>query len=616
MCGIFAYSGSKKTDQVLIQGLKQLEYRGYDSAGMAFFEEGKIQCYRVCGGIDELVKILPNTSKQKQLGIGHTRWATHGKPSKINAHPHKGGSIYVVHNGVIENKEQIERMIFSSQTHSSSQLISETDTEIIPHLIQFFIESERLDFFEAVLKSLPLLKGSYAVVALSEKHPDQIIAFKSGPPLILAKDKEDFFISSDLQALDASWQVLFLEDEEILHLKNNQVQLFNFKGESLKRDFQKNLKKKNQTSNKKQHPHFMIKEILEQPEVLSSVISTHLNKEKSHLQLQLSKGDLEVLNPSLKTADQLLILACGSSYFAGMFAKYVLEEFAGLPVQVETASEFIYRKPSLLPRTLVLFISQSGETADILSAFKQVEKLCLQSISLCNVANSSLDRKSHFSLNMQAGAEIAVASTKTFSASLLSLVLFAFHTRSLRLRFNSEEEALLVQELKKLPQLMKGVLNSGQFFLEIMEELKKFKSFFYLGRSFYYPIALEGALKLKEIAYLHAEAYPSGEMKHGPLAMIDKETLLLALLPPPGLLYQKSLTNIKEALSRGAGLIAIGAEADFKESPHVLTLPKTHRLLHPFLSLVPLQMMSYYVSRSYGYNADRPRNLAKSVTVE
>ena len=620
MCGIFAYSGStKKTDQVLIQGLKYLEYRGYDSTGIAFFENNKIKRYRVRGGVEKLEKKIPrynktrankiNSNKIRKLGMGHTRWATHGKPSKINAHPHKGGSIYVVHNGIIENTNQIKKII------SSEDLVSETDTELIPHLIHFFIQKEGLDFFKAVLKSLPLLKGSYAVVALCEDNLNEVIAFKSGPPLILAKEKKDFFISSDLQALDETMSVLFLEDEEILHLKNDRHLIFNFKGHPVKRNFQKNFKRNQSKVEKGKHPHFMIKEILEQPEILSSLIASHLDKTKKQFNFQISKGDLTDLNQSLKDSSQLLILACGSSYFAGLFAKYVLEDLVGISVQVETASEFIYRKKSLRPEILVFFISQSGETADILTAFKQVKKSNLKTLSLCNVENSTLDRKSDFSLNMQAGAEIAVASTKAFSASLLSLIFFGFHLQKIRLALNKEER-LFIKELLKLPPLMKEILNSGQFFLEIMEELKKFKTFFYLGRGFYYPIALEGALKLKEIAYLHAEAYPSGEMKHGPLAMIDKNTALLALLPPPGLLYEKNLTSIKEALSRGAGLIAIGGEKDIKESRHFLTLPKTHRFLHPLLSLIPLQMMAYYISRSYGYNADRPRNLAKSVTVE
>jgi len=610
MCGIFAYSGSKKTDKILIQGLKNLEYRGYDSAGVAFFEDNKIKRYRVCGGVEELEKHIPSSLAKRELGIGHTRWATHGRPSKINAHPHKAGSVYVVHNGVIENADQIKSRI------SAKSLVSETDTELIALMIDFFMQSENLDFFKAILKSLPLLKGSYAVVTLCGQNPKEMIAFKSGPPLILAKKDRDFFISSDWQALEDELEVLFLEDEEILLLKDNQIQIFNFKGDPIQRDFQKKSKKKEPATQKGKHPHFMIKEILEQPEVFSSLITTHLDLNKSQIDLKLSKGSLEALNQSLKNSSQLLILACGSSYFTGLFAKYVLEDLAGLSVQVEVASEFIYRKAHLLSKTSVLFISQSGETADILTAFKQIEKENLTSLSLCNVANSTLDRKSHFSLNMQAGKELAVASTKSFSASLLSLIFLAFHIKKIKYEINEKEESDFIKELLKLPFLIKPLLNSGNFFLEIMEELKNCKNFFYLGRGFYYPIALEGALKLKEIAYLHAEAYPSGEMKHGPLAMIDKNTLLLALLPPESLLYQKSLTNIKEALSRGARLIAIGGEKKLKESQHLLKLPKTHPLLHPLLSLIPLQMMAYYISRSYGYNADRPRNLAKSVTVE
>ena len=613
MCGIFAYSGSKKTDQVLLKALKSLEYRGYDSAGIAFFENNKINRWRVCGEVKNLEKTIPLTQSKKGLGIGHTRWATHGKPSKINAHPHKADSVYVVHNGVIENIDQIKKII------PCSAFVSETDTELIPHLIYHFIQSEHLSFFSAVLKSLPLLKGSYAVLAIHEKSPKEIIAFKSGPPLILGKKGSDFFISSDLQALEPGTDILFLEDEEILHLKNNSFQIFTFKGHPISRSLKKNPKKRisQSQSSKGKHPHFMIKEILEQPQALSRLIDRHLNKAKTEFDFKLSKGNRQLFNQSLKTSPQLLILACGSSYFAGLFAKYVLEETASIQAQVETASEFIYRKSFIPPQTLVLFISQSGETADILTAFEQIKKRKLKSLSLCNTQNSSLDRKTDFSLNMLAGREIAVASTKAFSSSLLSLICLAFHVGKLKNNLNTEKA--FIKELVTLPSHINKILNTSQFFLEIMEELKNFKAFFYLGRGLYYPIALEGALKLKEVAYLHAEAYPSGEMKHGPLAMVDKQTLLLALLPPSGILYQKSLTNIKEALSRGASLIAIGGkkEKELKSiSRHFLTLPKTHKLLHPFLTLIPLQMMAYYISRSYGYNADRPRNLAKSVTVE
>ncbi|MCZ0933267.1 MAG: glutamine--fructose-6-phosphate transaminase (isomerizing) [Oligoflexia bacterium] len=614
MCGIFAYSGSRKVTEVLIHGLKNLEYRGYDSAGIAFFDKDVIHRFRVCGGVKELQNKTQSLSNKGGLGMGHTRWATHGSPSETNAHPHHSGSIYVVHNGVIENVTEIKQMI------STDKLLSETDTELIAHLINHFHQSENLSFLESVLKSVPLLRGSYAVAAMHEKTPGEIVAFKSGPPLILAKKENEFFISSDLHALENDVEALFLEEEEILHLKASQFQIFNFKGEKINRSFQKISKGNFLTLNnpKGKHPHFMIKEILEQPIVLSQLITDHINKSSQEIDFKMSRGNQEELKRVLKNSSEILILACGSSYYAGLFAKYFLEDIAKVRVSVEIASEFIYKRPLVFQNTLAVFISQSGETADILTALKQTEQLGLKSLCFCNVQNSSLERKTNFSISLSAGKEIAVASTKTFFASVFSLSLFAFFIA--KIKGQLQEEKKIIAELLPLPSLIEKVLNCDQFFLEIMEKLKSFKTFLYLGRGLYYPMALEGALKLKEIAYLHAEAYPSGEMKHGPLAMIDKNTAVVALQPAGGILYQKSLTNLREALSRGAYLISIGGKPEDKElknlSDSFLSLPTIHNLIHPILSIIPLQMMAYYISRNYGYNVDQPRNLAKSVTVE
>lgn len=614
MCGIFAYSGPRNVTEVLIRGLTNLEYRGYDSAGIAFFDKNSIQRFRVCGGVKKLKHTSQPLSHKKGLGMGHTRWATHGSPSETNAHPHHSGPIYVVHNGVIENVPEIKQII------SIDKLLSETDTEVIAHLINHFYQSKKLNFLESVFKSVPLLRGSYAVAAMNEKTPEEIVAFKSGPPLILAKKEKEVFISSDLHALEKDSKILFLEDQEILHLKANQLQIFNFKGEAIKRNFKK-MPKDNSSkwdSSKGSHPHFMIKEILEQPLVLSQLIEQHIKKNPHEIIFKTSKGNKKELKELLKSTPEILILACGSSYYAGLFAKYFLEDIAKIRVNVEIASEFIYKNPVILPNTLAVFISQSGETADILTALKQTQQLGLKSLCFCNVQNSSLDRKTNFSVSLSAGKEAAVASTKTFFASVFSLSLFAlFISKSKGL---SRETQTVIKELLSLPAQTEKILNCDQFFLEIMAKLKQFKTFLYLGRGLYYPIALEGALKLKEIAYLHAEAYPSGEMKHGPLAMIDKNTAVVALLPHEGVLYQKSLTNLREAQSRGAYLITIGGKPEDQElkklSDSFLSLPAAHSLIHPFLSIAPLQMMAYYISRSFGYNVDQPRNLAKSVTVE
>ncbi|MCY4321059.1 MAG: glutamine--fructose-6-phosphate transaminase (isomerizing), partial [Bdellovibrionaceae bacterium] len=554
MCGIFAYSGSRNVTKVLTKGLTNLEYRGYDSAGIAFFDKKSIRRFRVCGGVKELQKKTLALHNKGGIGMGHTRWASHGPPSEINAHPHHSDTIYVVHNGVIENVEEIKKII------SCDKILSDTDTELIAHLINHFHQSENLSFFESILKSADLMKGSFAVVALNEKNPKELIAFKSGPPLILAKKENDFFISSDLQALENDSEIIFLDEEEILHLKNNHFKIFNFKGKKLKRSFKKIPKDNISLSgtSKQNHPHFMIKEILEQPLVLSQIIDKHINKKSQKIKFKIAKGNQKELNQILKDTPEILILGCGSSYYSALFAKYFLEENAGIKVSVEIASEFIYKKSVILPNSLVIFVSQSGETADILTALKHTKKLGLKSLSFCNVQNSSLERKTDFSVFLSAGKEIAVASTKTFLASVFSFCLFAFFISKLKKTLKNEQK--IIAELLSLPRLAEKVLNCDQFFLEMKEKLKSFKTFLYLGRGPYYPIALEGALKLKEIAYLHAEAYPSGEMKHGPLAMIDKQTAVVAILPIHETLYQKSLTNLREAQSRGAYLISIGGK--------------------------------------------------------
>lgn len=614
MCGIFAYSGPRNVKEILIEGLKYLEYRGYDSAGVAFFEGDQIHRFRVCGGVSELDKKIKTPVAKSSLGIGHTRWATHGVPSEKNAHPHYAHSIYVVHNGVLENEEEIKKII------DPKCLLSDTDTEVIPHLIHHFYKKEKLSFLKSVFKAINWMKGSYAVVAICEDKPDEIIAFKSGPPLILCKRGQEFFISSDPHSVKKQGcEMIFLEDEEVLFLKKDQFQIFNFKGETIVREFKK-LPQELIHGEKGHHPHFMLKEILEQPQTLADLISSHIDKNKQNFFLKVSKGSNKKFDKLLKNSSGLLILACGSSYHSALFAKYFLEDICKIQVNVEIASEFIYRKAFISENTSVLFISQSGETADVLTAFKQIQSLGLSSISLCNVKNSSLDRKSDFALSMQAGPEMAVASTKTFSASLISLSFVAFHIAKLKGHLTLNQEKNFVKCLLALPSYLEKVLHCDQFFLQIMEKLQNFQAFFYLGRGFYYPIALEGALKLKEIAYLHAEAYPSGEMKHGPLAMIDKNTAVIALLPYSGILYKKSLINLKELKSREAYIITIGGNEEDDElkktSDYHLALPESHELFHPLLALIPLQMMAYYISRSYGYNADRPRNLAKSVTVE
>ena len=599
----------------------------------------------------------------------------------------------MVHNGVIENEEELRKII------QPEGLVSETDTELIACLVSRFYRQGKPDFFQSALKAMDLLKGSYAAAVLCAEAPGELIAFKKGPPLALCRGHGEFFVSSDPHVAGKySEELLFLEDGDILHLQKNQFKVFHTgdgapprlvaagapRERSLKQQGadsgQQTARGRQQAdqgaapqrkfirwpvkeslSEKGGYPHFMLKEIFEQPLAASRLIGANIDKARGELRLQISKGDKKSFDSLWKNHSRILIIACGSSYHAALFAKYIMEEMAPIHVDVEVASEFIYRIAALRHKGPALFISQSGETADILKALEQTKKQGLSAISLCNVQGSSLDRRADFGLNMAAGHETAVASTKTFSASLIMLSMLSLHIARLKSRLSENphqgeaappagsrgktarpkppaglkakpfksaarkpqsggEGREIIKSLLSLPSLMEEALSYDRLFLDQVERLKRFSGFFFLGRGAYYPIALEGALKLKEISYLHAEGYPAGEMKHGPLAMIDENMMAVFLLPSSEALYEKALTNLKEAKARGAALMAIGGPAESSELKKLcgshLPLPKTHKALHPVLSLIPLQLMAYFISRSCGYNADRPRNLAKSVTVE
>ena len=700
MCGIFAYSGPRPAAEVLTEGLKRLEYRGYDSAGLAFFQGCGVKRVRAAGAVSKLESLLKRENPKgggsgrrrraglkslrprgggrfaRQLGIGHTRWATHGPPSEKNAHPHKASSVYVVHNGALENESELRQII------RPKKLASDTDTELIACLIAHFYSGAgrsgssrrralkapssgadgsgpKSEFFQSALKAMALLKGAYAVAAICGESPGELIAFKKGPPLMLCRGKEkgEFFVSSDPYAAGPGAQeLIFLEDGDILHLWKNKFRVFQARPAASRSGRGKALGKPAKPAkpaarmalrapvrwaaegglpDKGKYPHFMLKEIFEQPQAAARLVGAHTERGgrgKSRLRLQLAKGSQKRFDRLWEKHSRVLIVACGSSCHAALFAKYIMEEAAPIQADVESASEFIYRKTAFKREGPALFISQSGETADILKALNQAKKAGQPAISLCNVRGSSLERRAGYGLSMLAGQEIGVASTKTFSASLILLSMLALHIGAIkdskgrggaRLKAArsraAKERAKIIKSLLSLPAMMEEALGYDRFFLSQVERLKKFSGFFFLGRGASWPIALEGALKLKEISYLHAEGYPAGEMKHGPLAMIDENMLAVFLLPPAPALCGKMLTNLNEARARGAGLMAIGgpADLDLKNlcSCH-LPLPKTHHLLQPVLSLIPLQLMAYFISRSFGYNADRPRNLAKSVTVE
>lgn len=609
MCGIFAYSGSEHVKDVLINGLKKLEYRGYDSAGVAFFEKQSIQCFKSEGDLSRLETLLDSEKSNGVLGIGHTRWATHGAPTKVNSHPHSSGSMHIVHNGIIENEKEIK------QKFNFENINSETDSECIAALI-FKFYKENSNFLDSVLKSLKCLEGSYSVVALCEDLPNEMIGFTNGPPLLLCQGKSGLYISSDPSAYPEDvLKVIYLDAGDVVRIQGQKFEIFNSEGKPVKKDFIVIDKKKNH-SEKKGFPHFMLKEIFEQPLIISSLLERHIDKSLFKLKFQFSKGSNDFFEKEIKNAPSLLIVACGSSYYAALFAKYLMEEFSQIKVDVEIASEFIYKKSPLLKGTLTLFISQSGETADTLMALKRVQKENLKTISLCNVKHSSLERACDYFIDMEAGAEIGVASTKSFTASLLLLYLFSLHIQKIK-SHKASLEAEKIKSLLSLPSYMEKVLRSDSFFKDHAKEFKSFSGFLFLGRNFCYPIALEGALKLKEISYLTAEAYPSGEMKHGPLALISKERAVISLMPSQGLLYKKSLINLKEACSRGAYCIVIGGGEDAQSlCNHFISLPESDLFTQSFLATIPLQLMSYFIAKDLGYNPDKPRNLAKSVTVE
>ena len=609
MCGIFAYSGSRDVKNVLIDGLKKLEYRGYDSSGVAFFKDKQIQCFKSSGDLSHLETLLTQKKSNGQLGIGHTRWATHGAPTQKNSHPHSSGSIYVIHNGIIENEIEIKKKFDLNPVNS------ETDSECIASLISYFYKKES-QFIQSVFKSLEYLKGSYAVVVLCEESPNEMIGFTNGPPLLLCKGTKELYISSDpYVSSEYASQMIPLEAGEVVHIEGQNFKILDQKGKTVKKSFIA-LDKKESLSEKRGFPHFMLKEIFEQPTVMSSLLKRHIDRSHYKLKFELSRGSKSLFDQDIEKSSSLLIVACGSSYYVALFAKYIIEELSSLKVEVEFASEFIYRKSFLSQDTLALFISQSGETADTLIAFKKVKESKLKTISICNVKNSSLERTSDYFIDIEAGTEVGVASTKSFTASLLVLYLLSLHLGKIKKTKDLLEEEKL-KNLLSLPFFMEQILRTDSFFEKQAKKFKSFSGFLFLGRNLYYPIALEGALKLKEITYFTAEAYPSGEMKHGPLALVSKERAVVALMPSQGLFYKKTLINLKEAHSRGAYCFIIGGDEEAKSfCDHLVPLPKTDRVTQALLTVIPLQLMSYFIAKDLGHNPDRPRNLAKSVTVE
>lgn len=608
MCGIVGYLGHGEAAPIILDGLRRLEYRGYDSAGIATLHNGKISVARAEGKLINLEKRLQQNPLIGQRGIGHTRWATHGRPSENNAHPHKAGSIIVVHNGIIENYLELREQL-KGQGH---QFSSETDTEIIAHLIEEHTKKGS-SFEQAVRQALTEVRGAYAIAVLCENEPDCLIAAKQGSPLVVGRGDGEFFVASDIPAMLAhTRQMVFLEDGELVIFTPEGIRYSSLAGQPLSKQ-EKTITWSPMMAEKGGYRHFMLKEIHEQPRAIADTIAGRLRDE----------GDiyLEGLNldaQQLAGFDKIFIIACGTSWHAALVGKFYLEKLCRIPVEVDIASEFRYRDPIIGPSTLTLLISQSGETADTLAALREAKGKQGLVVSICNVVDSSIARASDGVIYTHAGPEIGVASTKAFTTQLVALLLFALHLGRVRQVLSAEDCRAKIANLLTLPRLIEECLELDSQIEQAVPELSIARDFLYLGRGNQYPIALEGALKLKEISYIHAEGYPAGEMKHGPIALID-EQLPVVVLAPDNPTFDKVISNMEEVRSRGGRVILFtsGRGCHLKaQCESLFCLPMADDELMPILASIPMQLLAYHVAVYKGTDVDQPRNLAKSVTVE
>jgi len=609
MCGIIGYIGSRETKEVLLEGLRRLEYRGYDSAGLALFHEGKVILRRSQGKLKELERKTVGEHFNGHAGIGHTRWATHGKPSEANAHPHKAGGVVVVHNGIIENYLALKgNLIREGHTFKS-----ETDTEILSHLIQGHL-FQGLTFEEAVRQALLKVKGSYAIAVLYEGDKDKLIAARKESPLILGLGKEEAFVASDIPAiLPYTRQMIFLEDGEMAVIQDRSFQITTLTGEKRQRA-PKEVLWDPVTAEKGGFKHFMLKEIFEQPRAVGDTIRGRVSLEEGKVVLEETGLKAKIF----KEIRRVIIIACGTSYHAALVGKFMIEELARIPTEVDLGSEFRYRDPIVGPQDLLVAISQSGETTDTLAAFREGKQKGVHTLAVCNVVDSSLARESNGLFYTHAGPEIGVASTKAFTCQLVVLFLLALSLARTRETIAQKKAKDLLESLLRIPHQLQEVLDMNPQVETLAKRYMNARDFLYLGRGVNYPIALEGALKLKEISYVHAEGYAAGEMKHGPIALIDEE-MPVVVLAPKSKTYEKILSNIEEVRARGGKIIALanpsGSEVASK-AKDVLIIPETHHLLAPILLNVPLQLLAYNIAVLKGTDVDQPRNLAKSVTVE
>lgn len=611
MCGIVGYIGFREAYPIIIKGLQRLEYRGYDSAGVALLDK-EMLIYKKQGKVSDLENFVGDKPTHASVGMGHTRWATHGAPSDRNSHPHtsNNGKLSIIHNGIIENYASIkEEMIKRGHVFNS-----DTDTEVLIHLIEDIQEKAKVSLDEAVRMALKEVVGAYAIVVISKEHPDEIIAARKGSPMVIGVGDGEYFIASDASPIiEYTKNVIFLNDSEMAIVKRNSLVIKTIDN-VVQNPYIHELELQLEMIEKGGYEHFMLKEIYEQPRSIYDSMRGRINAKEGFIGL----SGLNEYSEKFKNADRILIIACGTSWHAGLVAEYLIEDFARIPVEVEYASEFRYRNPIITENDIVIAISQSGETADTLAAIELAKQKGATIFGVCNVVGSSIPRASDAGAYTHAGPEIGVASTKAFTAQVTILTLLAWSIGEKKGVIKKSRLVELLNALEEIPKKVELALESNDEIKSISERFKDAHNFLYLGRGYNFPVALEGALKLKEISYIHAEGYPAAEMKHGPIALID-EQMPVVVVATKGVILEKIISNIQEVKARKGVIIAIVTEGDHevrKMADYVIEIPDTEECLVPLLATIPLQLLSYHIAIMRGCNVDQPRNLAKSVTVE
>lgn len=611
MCGIVGYIGHREAWPLIIKGLHRLEYRGYDSAGVALLN-GDLRIYKKAGKVSELESFAEHKDLGGHIGMGHTRWATHGAPSDKNSHPHTSGDerLAIIHNGIIENYATLKEELISE----GHEFRSDTDTEVLIHLIEHIQKKTNLELREAVRVALNEVVGAYAIVVMSKDEPDQLIAARKGSPMVIGVGKDEYFIASDASPIiEYTKNVIYLNDNEIAYLKRDEL-LIKSLDNVVKTPYVQELELKLEMLEKGGYEHFMLKEIYEQPRSIKDCMRGRIYPDEGVVQL----GGIKEYAEKLKNIDRIIIVACGTSWHAGLVGEYLIEEFARVPVEVEYASEFRYRNPIITEKDIVIAISQSGETADTMAAIELAKEKGATIFGICNVVGSSIPRLTHAGVYTHAGPEIGVASTKAFTAQVTVLTLMAFYIAQQKGTISQSKLIGLLSELDQIPALVEKCLQANEGILKIAETFKNTSNCLFLGRGSGFPVALEGALKLKEISYIHAEGYPAAEMKHGPIALIDEEMPVI-FIATKNSSYEKVISNIQEVKARKGVVIAIVTEGDVdvkKMADYTIEIPDADEAFLPILATIPLQLLAYHIAVLRGCNVDQPRNLAKSVTVE